>query len=91
MLNVYFPKKCHCCCSNKNVKSSYVITVNAICYKNTNKILYLVLINMIKAIRTFRNSLIVCASLNETSVAAAMANKFLKPLIILCGAEAKVG
>jgi len=61
------------------------------CYKNTNKIVYLVLINMIKEIRTFRNSLIVCASLNVTSVAAAMANKFLKPLITLCGAEAKVG
>jgi hypothetical protein len=44
-----------------------------------------------KEIQTFRNSLIVCASLNETSVAAAMANKFLKPLITLCGAEAKVG
>lgn len=89
---MYFPKECHCCCSNKNVKSSYMITtVNAICYKNTNKTVYFVLINMIKEIRTFRNSLIVCASLNETSVAAAMANKFLKPLITLCGAEAKVG
>jgi hypothetical protein len=44
-----------------------------------------------KEIQTLRNSLIVCASLNETSVAAAMANKFLKPLITLCGAEAKVG
>jgi hypothetical protein len=63
----------------------------AICYKNTNQIVYLVLKNMIKEIRTFRNSLMVCASLNETSVAAAMANKFLKPLITLCGAEAKVG
>jgi len=59
--------------------------------KNTNKIVYLVLINMIKEIHTFKNSLTVCASLNVTSVAAAMANKFLKPLITLCGAEAKVG
>lgn len=33
----------------------------------------------------------VLASLNSTSVTAAMANKFLKPLAMLCGADATVG
>lgn len=37
------------------------------------------------------NSLIVAASLNSMSVTAAIDNRFLNPLAMLCGAEATVG
>lgn len=37
------------------------------------------------------NSLMVSASLNSTSVTAATASRFLKPLAMECGAEATVG
>lgn len=40
---------------------------------------------------TLMYSLMVVASLNSTSVVAANASKFLKPLAMLCGADANVG
>lgn len=46
---------------------------------------------LLNTFHTLRNSLTVVASLNSTSVTAAIANRFLNPLTMLCGAEATVG
>lgn len=42
-------------------------------------------------LNTLRYSLKVAASLNSISVSAAIATKFLKPLINMCGADTTVG